>query len=232
MVHINCTSEKPPPTPVPGDGRCLPFWASYGRYCYAVYGGQRGSSWPDARHHCQAFKADLVSIHSRAEVEFIRNLNSTTYHNMWIGLTRDGNFGWGWTDRTSLGFLNWAPGEPNAAFHPGDVAEESCVEMYQDGRWNDNDCLQKRGFACRHRQYYTTDDGGEPIFPTDGPGANKGGVIGGAIFGAIVFFSLLAGLLFYVFSVRGYKMSGLSLPTRTTTPIDVPAFTNPNFAGE
>lgn len=60
--------------------------------------------------------------------------------------------GWAWTDRTSLGFLNWAPNEPNAAFHPGDVAEESCVEMYQDGRWNDNDCLQKRGFACRHRQ--------------------------------------------------------------------------------
>lgn len=60
--------------------------------------------------------------------------------------------GWGWTDRTSLGFLNWAPGEPNEAFHPGDVAEENCVEMYDDGRWNDNNCLQKRGFACRHRQ--------------------------------------------------------------------------------
>nr|XP_040053507.1 macrophage mannose receptor 1 [Gasterosteus aculeatus aculeatus] len=226
------SSEKPPPTPAPGDGKCLPFWVPYGRYCYAVYGGLQGYSWPDARHYCQSFRADLVSIHSRAEVEFIRNLNSTEYHNMWIGLTRDGNFGWAWTDRTSLGFLNWAPNEPNAAFHPGDVAEESCVEMYQDGRWNDNDCLQKRGFACRHRQYHTTDDGGEPIFPTDGPGANKAGVIGGAIFGAIVFFSLLAGLLFYVFSVRGYKPSGLSLPTRTTSPVDVPSFINPNFAGE
>ncbi len=60
--------------------------------------------------------------------------------------------GWGWTDKTSLGFLNWAPGEPNAAFHPGEVGEESCVEMYHDGHWNDNNCLQKRGFACRHRQ--------------------------------------------------------------------------------
>ena len=60
--------------------------------------------------------------------------------------------GWGWTDKTSLGFLNWAPSEPNMAFHPGDVAEENCVEMYGDGRWNDNNCLQKRGFACRHRQ--------------------------------------------------------------------------------
>uniref|UniRef100_A0A4W6CB22 C-type lectin domain-containing protein n=1 Tax=Lates calcarifer TaxID=8187 RepID=A0A4W6CB22_LATCA len=120
----------------------------YGRYCYLVYNGKEGLSWPDSRHYCQWERAELVSIHSRAEVEFIRNLNYTKYHNIWIGLTRDRNFGWGWTDKTSLGFLNWAPGEPNEAFHPGDVAEENCVEMYPDGRWNDNNCLQKRGFVA------------------------------------------------------------------------------------
>lgn len=64
--------------------------------------------------------------------------------------------GWGWTDTTALGYVNWAPGEPNAAFHPGEVGEESCVEMYDDGRWNDNNCMQKRGFACRHRQCETS----------------------------------------------------------------------------
>lgn len=60
--------------------------------------------------------------------------------------------GWGWTDLTSLGFTNWAPGEPNEAFHDGDVGKENCVEMYHDGTWNDNNCVQKRGFVCRHRQ--------------------------------------------------------------------------------
>ncbi|KAF3849177.1 hypothetical protein F7725_015674 [Dissostichus mawsoni] len=182
---------KPPPTPAPGDGKCLPYWIPYGRYCYFVYNQQQGVSWPDSLHYCQADKADLLSLHSRAEVEFIRNLNHTKYHNIWIGLTRDRNFGWGWTDKTSLGFLNWAAGEPNAAFHPGEAAEENCVEMFQDGNWNDNNCLQKRGFACRHRQY--------------------AGVIVGAVIGAILFCSLIAGVLFYVFS---------------------PAFTNPNFGGE
>ncbi|XP_033951501.2 uncharacterized protein [Pseudochaenichthys georgianus] len=224
--------EKPPPTPAPGDGKCLPYWIPYGRYCYFVYNQQQGFSWPDSLHYCQAAKADLLSLHSRAEVEFIRNLNHTKYHNIWIGLTRDRNFGWGWTDKTSLGFLNWAAGEPNAAFHPGEVAEENCVEMFQDGNWNDNNCLQKRGFACRHRQYYTTDDGGNPVFPTDGPGGNNAGVIVGAVIGAILFCSLIAGVLFYVFSVRGVKLSGLRLPTRTTATVDVPAFTNPNFGGE
>ncbi|CAJ1070748.1 macrophage mannose receptor 1 [Xyrichtys novacula] len=226
------SSDTPPPTPTPGDGKCLPFWAPYGRFCYVVYNGQQGFSWPDSRHYCQSFKAELASIHSRAEVEFIRNINSSKEHNLWIGLTRDNNFGWGWTDKTALGFLNWAQGEPNAAFHPGEVAEESCVEMYPDGRWNDNNCLQKRGFVCRHRKYFTTDDNGHPVIPTDGPGTSNGGVIAGAIIGAILVCTLIFGLLYYMFSVRGYKMSDLSLPTKSTSHVDVPAFTNPNFGGE
>uniref|UniRef100_A0A3B5AF54 C-type lectin domain-containing protein n=1 Tax=Stegastes partitus TaxID=144197 RepID=A0A3B5AF54_9TELE len=132
-------SAKPPPTPAPGDGKCLPFWVPYGHHCYSVYNGPEGFSWPDARHYCQSVRTELASIHSRAELEFIRNMNYTKNHNIWIGLTRD--IGWAWTDKTSLGFLNWAPGEPNAAFHPGDVAEENCVEMYHDGNWNDNNFL-------------------------------------------------------------------------------------------
>uniref|UniRef100_A0AAQ4S5U6 C-type lectin domain-containing protein n=1 Tax=Gasterosteus aculeatus aculeatus TaxID=481459 RepID=A0AAQ4S5U6_GASAC len=123
---------------------CLPFWVPYGRYCYAVYGGLQGYSWPDARHYCQSFRADLVSIHSRAEVDVERTSDVTIGSFEFLFLVVKPRLsavlvGWAWTDRTSLGFLNWAPNEPNAAFHPGDVAEESCVEMYQDGRWNDND---------------------------------------------------------------------------------------------
>uniref|UniRef100_A0A3B5KQG0 C-type lectin domain-containing protein n=1 Tax=Xiphophorus couchianus TaxID=32473 RepID=A0A3B5KQG0_9TELE len=111
-----------------------------------------GFSWNDARHYCQSVRTELTSIHSRAEIEFIRNLNFTKKHNIWIGLTRDRNCELSSTYKTSLGFVNWAQGEPNSAFHPGDIAEENCVEMYLDGHWNDNNCLQKRGFACRHRQ--------------------------------------------------------------------------------
>uniref|UniRef100_A0A8C2GRF6 C-type lectin domain-containing protein n=1 Tax=Cyprinus carpio TaxID=7962 RepID=A0A8C2GRF6_CYPCA len=136
-------AEKPPSTPAPGDGKCSLGWWSYGRYCYYAYNGKVGYSWPEARHICQEVNGgELASIHSRAEVEFIRNINYTKYHNVWIGLTRD--HGWGWTDLTSLGFTNWAPGEPNEAFHDGDVGKENCVEMYHDGTWNDNNCVQKR----------------------------------------------------------------------------------------
>ncbi|XP_068609207.1 uncharacterized protein [Brachionichthys hirsutus] len=219
------SSEEPPPTPAPGDGKCLPFWAPYGSYCYSVYDGQQGYSWPDSRLYCQSRGAELASVHSRAEVNFIRNMNYTKYHNIWIGLTRDNHLGWAWTDGSPVGFVFWAPGEPNQSLHPGDVAYENCVEMYEDGRWNDNNCLQKRGFVCRHRQYYTTDNESNPIIPTDPPG----GVIAAAVVAAVVGVVLILGLLYYVFSVRGYK---LSLPVRRTGAVDMPAFTNPNFPGE
>uniref|UniRef100_A0A3Q2Q8A5 C-type lectin domain-containing protein n=1 Tax=Fundulus heteroclitus TaxID=8078 RepID=A0A3Q2Q8A5_FUNHE len=111
---------KPPPTPSPGDGKCLPRWVPYGRFCYHVYNGKEGFSWNDARHHCQSLRTELASIHSRAEVDLTpANSSPVETCGMFTLLV-----GWGWTDKTSLGFLNWAQGEPNS----------------------------KRGFACRHRQ--------------------------------------------------------------------------------
>lgn len=51
-----------------------------------------------------------------------------------------------------------------------------------------------------------------------------GGVIAGAVIAAVVIFVLIAGALYYVFRVRGYKLSGLSLPTRTTSNVDVVSY--------
>lgn len=225
------TKEKPPSTPAPGDGKCSLGWWSYGRYCYYAYNGKVGYSWPEARHICQEVNGgELASIHSRAEVEFIRNINYTKYHNVWIGLTRDRSYGWGWTDLTSLGFTNWAPGEPNEAFHDGDVGKENCVEMYHDGTWNDNNCVQKRGFVCRHRQYYVTDENGI-VIPTD-PSPTDEGLIAGAVIGAIAGAALILALMYYIFSVKGVKPGDISFFKHETKNIDVPAFSNPNFAGE
>lgn len=51
-----------------------------------------------------------------------------------------------------------------------------------------------------------------------------GGVIAGAVIAAILISVLIAGLLYYIFRVRGYKLSGLSLPTKTTNHIDVVSY--------
>ncbi|KAL2099694.1 hypothetical protein ACEWY4_004088 [Coilia grayii] len=228
------TTETIPPTPAPGDGKCREDqgWRPFGRHCYLVYDAQKGQTWVEARSFCQLLSADLASIHSRADVEFIRKWNYTKYHHLWIGLTRDRSYGWGWTDLSNLAFVNWAPGEPNDIFHDGQLVKEDCVEMYHDGFWNDNNCLQKRGFICRHRQYYNTDDSGI-IIPTDPPIVDHGGAIAGAIIGAIIVVALIIGLLYYVINVRGVKLSDISFPSRDTkSGIDVPNFSNPNFGDE
>ncbi|KAG2466118.1 MRC1 protein, partial [Polypterus senegalus] len=83
------SKEKPPPTPAPGDGMCLDGWHTYGRYCYLVVSEQKGYSWYHARHYCQEGRAELASIHNRAEVEFLLKAEYKKYHNLWIGLSKD-----------------------------------------------------------------------------------------------------------------------------------------------
>ncbi|KAM8872531.1 uncharacterized protein ACB058_004460 isoform 1-T1 [Synchiropus picturatus] len=226
------SKENPPPTPAPGDGKCLPFWKPYGRYCYYVYNEAQGFSWPDSRHYCREVQAELASIHSRAELEFIRKLDHSKKHHLWIGLTRGENGGWSWTDGTAVAFLNWAPNEPNSAFHPGEAMQEKCVEMSGDALWNDNNCLEKRGFVCRHRQFHSTDEGGNPIFPTDETGLDDGSLIAIGVIVAVVGISLVAGLLYYILNVRGSKSSSPGLAAKADYHIDIPAFSNPNFPGE
>lgn len=72
------------------------------------------------------------------------------------------------------------------------------MEMFDDGHWNDNNCLERRGFICRYRQCkdpshlvvvlargawhlslwqllslsdHSTDGSGNPVYPTDDPGS-------------------------------------------------------------
>uniref|UniRef100_A0A8C4F6M3 C-type lectin domain-containing protein n=1 Tax=Dicentrarchus labrax TaxID=13489 RepID=A0A8C4F6M3_DICLA len=122
---------------------CPSGYISWYQNCYKLV--EEPATWTEAQVACQLQGGNLASIDMSYDQAFVAGVVS-------YFLVTQEDVGWGWTDKTSLGFLNWAPGEPNAAFHPGDVAEESCVEMYHDGRWNDNNCLQKRGFVCRHRQ--------------------------------------------------------------------------------
>lgn len=51
-----------------------------------------------------------------------------------------------------------------------------------------------------------------------------GGAIAGAVIAAIVVFVLIVGLLYYVFSVRGYKLSAVSLPTKTAHNVEVVSY--------
>ncbi|UJR83821.1 C-type lectin domain-containing protein [Sandaracinus amylolyticus] len=102
----------------------------------------------DARAFCAARGYDLVVIDDADENAFVRTEQRTRGNDFLIGLDdRDTERTFVWVDRrtawrngTSELFATWASGQPD------DFLGEDCVQMRDNGRWNDVDC----GDAFRH----------------------------------------------------------------------------------
>uniref|UniRef100_A0A669EQ60 C-type lectin domain-containing protein n=1 Tax=Oreochromis niloticus TaxID=8128 RepID=A0A669EQ60_ORENI len=101
-------------------------WMTYGSNCYKFKSDTR-KSWTSARHDCVADGADLVSITSAEENQFV---TSPTGISMWMGghdsITEGG---WEWTD-----------GSP-----------PNLIMLINNGYWNDDNCGYKRGYVCKRR---------------------------------------------------------------------------------
>ena len=64
----------------------------------------------------------------------------------WIGATdvsEEGTFIWT-SDNSTLGFVNWFPGEPNNDFN-----NEDCVTICRNGHWNDDKCNLNFPYICQ-----------------------------------------------------------------------------------
>uniref|UniRef100_A0A3Q2YER2 C-type lectin domain-containing protein n=1 Tax=Hippocampus comes TaxID=109280 RepID=A0A3Q2YER2_HIPCM len=125
---------------------CFPLhlgWMHFNDKCFLFKGKKNDikANWTYARSWCKDQGGELAVIDNQSE----NDMELPT----WIGLSDilvENQYAW--SDGVSpVLYTNWNGKEPNNA-----GGTENCVEMYPDGRWNDNDCLQKRGFVCRHRQ--------------------------------------------------------------------------------
>ncbi|KAJ8022986.1 Alpha-N-acetylgalactosamine-specific lectin [Holothuria leucospilota] len=147
---------------------CPPFWTLFNKYCYRFF-GQR-VSWQEANYNCQTYGsgnsfANLVSIHSKEENEFVSNMFKSytdntdpteSGHEIWIGLTdqdEEGTFVW--TDGTSADFTAWQSGEPNGGsreqavimLHPNSVYYKMWRDVHMETRQVRYIC-KMRCFAC------------------------------------------------------------------------------------
>ena len=52
--------------------------------------------------------------------------------------------GYGWSDKSPVGFTRWNPQQPNS--HHG---QQPCVEMYSTGEWGDTGCYSVKQFVCK-----------------------------------------------------------------------------------
>ncbi|PIO65709.1 lectin C-type domain protein [Teladorsagia circumcincta] len=125
------------------------------------------STWYEARAACRADGAELASIHSWKENEFIYNLVKNErkqirnpYNTVWIGGRRNAYIrGFMWSDESPFSFTYWAKGEPNNY-----GGQENCVSFYNRRidcydewrylkHWNDLPCNRRLrdGYVCKKR---------------------------------------------------------------------------------
>jgi len=136
-------------------GTCDNDWEyADGSSCYYIEYGTRTSetkTWIEALSSCRKRGGDLASFHSPDQIETLTTqFKDKSSHNLFIGLASDGFQGWTWSDKTPYDFSNWGENEPNQQF------SEECVEIYPwNGKWNDIDCSEKRGFICKRPKEYS-----------------------------------------------------------------------------
>ena len=68
-----------------------------------------------------------------------------SYCTYWIGGTDaavEGTFTWT-SDNSTLGFVNWYPGEPNNSNN------EDCMSVCRDEHWNDDSCDKSYTYICK-----------------------------------------------------------------------------------
>nr|BAF34211.1 serum lectin isoform 4 [Verasper variegatus] len=132
-------------------GNCPMFWFSFNNRCYKYVATQM--NWADAELHCVSEGANLVSIHSLDEENFVKDLIKSTDQTegrTWIGLIdihKEGS--WMWSDGSAVNFTFWLSGEPN-----NKPPKEDCVHnnFRTDKKWNDEYCSVLIPSVCVSRK--------------------------------------------------------------------------------
>ncbi|CAK6949580.1 lactose-binding lectin l-2-like [Scomber scombrus] len=131
-------------------GNCPPFWFTFNNRCYKYVSTLM--NWADAELYCVSEKANLVSIHSQEEHDFVKSLINNFDHAegfTWIGLSdthKEG--GWMWSDGCAVDFVFWDAQQPN-----DEGEKENCVHNNhgEDRKWNDFECSFTYPSVCASR---------------------------------------------------------------------------------
>ncbi|KAI8488046.1 hypothetical protein Bbelb_341640 [Branchiostoma belcheri] len=151
----NCQQAKPCPT----------GWSGYETHCYKLMRDK--ANWEKAKLRCEQLGANLASIKSRDEANFINGIitdGESGVHLVWFGLHRNDGFR-KFTDGSPVTYTNWQPGQPNNNRHLLNLDDpQDCVGMYskrgsaghfflyiivKKGQWNDNQCYRSFPFICK-----------------------------------------------------------------------------------
>ncbi|XP_044171531.1 macrophage mannose receptor 1-like [Acropora millepora] len=129
-------------------GSCPSGWIKFDQHCYMFRDTYKDhKTWTQARYMCRKQGANLLSITSKQEQDFISHHFTDKVHGqVWLGLNdRNIEAGYTWSDGSPVTFLNWHPSEPNDLYNI-----EKCTEMNPgDTLWNDALCYLRHGYVCK-----------------------------------------------------------------------------------
>ncbi|XP_051258056.1 galactose-specific lectin nattectin-like isoform X2 [Dicentrarchus labrax] len=121
---------------------CASGWSVCGGRCFRFF--PTATTWSEAERACLALGANLASVHSRADNEWVWGLINNKP--AWIGGSdAQQNNIWLWSDGTRVGYTNWCTGEPN-----NNQGRQHCLHINWDGKkcWDDVECFIRRGYIC------------------------------------------------------------------------------------
>ncbi|XP_029976945.1 lactose-binding lectin l-2-like [Salarias fasciatus] len=133
---------------------CPPFWFNFKDRCYRYVAADK--TWADAELYCVSQGANLVSIHSKEEHNFvnwlIKGLNPQQNYT-WIGLSdvhKEGAWiwsdgAWMWSDGSRFDFAVWDVGQPDNYQGIEHCGHTNFGKLFQ---WNDARCSFLWHFVC------------------------------------------------------------------------------------
>ena len=133
---------------------CADKWKSFESSCYLFVtptppnSEPQLSNWETARLYCLNRSADLISLTTQDEVNFVFQHTKNMTNIFWIGLKYNGtkkehNATWMWSNGDKLKINKWAPGEPNL------LDSEHCGLIKKASKyWNNNPCSNSRAWIC------------------------------------------------------------------------------------
>ncbi|MBE0174937.1 C-type lectin domain-containing protein, partial [Bacillus spizizenii] len=122
--------------------KCPYGWTNFGVRCYKFF--SQSTNWIAAERKCIDQHANLASVHSELENDFLLRLLPTSTR-CWLGVhdgVQEGE--WLWSDGTPYDHTNWCSNEPN------NNNVENCGELNwtSDRCWNDASCSTSMGYVC------------------------------------------------------------------------------------
>lgn len=132
---------------VTGDQICWNEWDAIQDSCFRLYDDKK--TWSEAQSLCRTEKATLAKLNSEDKnyfvfLQLVKPVNPSS-NPVWIGLSRDTENNFHWTDGTVVEYTNWGPGLPDNS--PGN--NQNCTKMnVYSGLWENEEFDFTHPFVC------------------------------------------------------------------------------------